>query len=87
MNNCKECSIERIEREIKKCNFKCKEGPLKTHRGYIALLEKAKQLQTENDEYKSASLKLMAEISSLNKLVKHFFGAAKDALKYLEKDN
>ncbi len=46
IKDCTECSIETIEQEIKKCEFECTGGLLENHRGYVALLTRAKQLRS-----------------------------------------
>ena len=53
---CKNCSIETIEKEIAACKFECVGGPLKSHRGYVALLARANHLQAKNDRLKKVIL-------------------------------
>ncbi len=50
--DCSKCPIERIELEIRQCGFDCEGGLLEYHRGYIALLARAKQLQSELAKYR-----------------------------------
>ena len=42
---CKTCSTKKIIEEIAKCDFTCEAGPLTSHRGYLALLERVRQLE------------------------------------------
>ncbi len=51
-NKCENCSIEKMIEEIAECDFKCTGGPLEWHRGYMALIAKAKQLQAELAKYR-----------------------------------
>jgi len=47
--NCETCPLETIVTEIRDCHFVCEGGLLTNHRGYMALVAKAKQLQAENE--------------------------------------
>lgn len=62
---CEECPIETIEKEIAACNFECEGGLLINHRGYMALLAKAKQLQAKIEELEGKAEKALNFIGSL----------------------
>lgn len=45
--DCSKCPVKTILKEIKNCKFRCKDGSLEFHRGYIALVARAEQLQAK----------------------------------------
>ena len=45
---CEDCPLETIIEEIAKCSFACDGGPLDGHRGYRALVAKARELEADN---------------------------------------
>ena len=58
---CDNCSIETIVKEILECHFRCSGGRLESHRGYMALVSRAKQFQAQLKDRTKDEIKALIE--------------------------